>query len=89
MKTQSWYIQTVHTLWDPILFTIVLTLKLIDTLLTDVFKMYICNKLLSICRSEMSKMLYNIYITNITSCSWMELLMVAANVVTRWTYFKL
>jgi len=27
MKTQSWYIQRVHTLWDPILFTIVLTLQ--------------------------------------------------------------
>ena len=24
VKTQSWYIQRVHTLWDPILFTIVL-----------------------------------------------------------------
>jgi hypothetical protein len=28
MKTQSWYIQRVHTLWDYIWFTIVLTLKL-------------------------------------------------------------
>jgi len=27
MKTQSWYIQRVGTLWDPVLFTIVLTLK--------------------------------------------------------------
>jgi len=26
MKTQSWYIQRVHTLWNSILFTIVLTL---------------------------------------------------------------
>jgi len=43
MKTQSWYIQRVHTLWGPILFTIVLTLKFVYTLLVDIFKMYICN----------------------------------------------
>jgi len=27
LKTQSWYIQRVRTLWDSMLFTIVLTLK--------------------------------------------------------------
>ena len=27
MKTQSWYIQRMRTLWDPMLCTIVLTLK--------------------------------------------------------------
>ena len=41
-KTQSWYIQTVHTLWDAILFTVVLTLQFMYKSLTDVFKMYIC-----------------------------------------------
>jgi len=43
MKTESWYIQRIYTLWDPILFTIVLTLKFMYKLLVDVFKMYICN----------------------------------------------
>ena len=51
MKTQSWYIQRVHTLWDRTLFTIVLTLKFMYKLLANVFKMYICNKLLSVCHS--------------------------------------
>jgi len=46
-KTQFWHIQRVHPLWDPTLFTIVLALKF----MTDVFKMYICNKLLSVCHS--------------------------------------
>ena len=41
-KTQSRYIQTVHTLWVPMLFTIVLTLKFLYKLLVDVFEMYIC-----------------------------------------------
>jgi len=27
MKTHSWHIRRAHTLWDPILFTIELTLK--------------------------------------------------------------
>ena len=36
MKTQSWFIQRVHTLWDPILFTIVLTLKFKYKLLADI-----------------------------------------------------
>ena len=48
---QSRYIQTVHTLWDPILFTVVLTLQFMYKLLVGVFKMYICNKLLSVCHS--------------------------------------
>jgi hypothetical protein len=51
MKTQSWYIQSVRTLWDRTLFTIVLTLKFMYKLLANVFKMYICNKLLSVCHS--------------------------------------
>jgi len=38
---------------------------------------------------KMPKMLYYIYIMSITSPSWMGLLMVAANVITRWTYAKL
>jgi len=50
-KTKSWHIQRVHTLWDPILFTIVLILKYMYKLLADVFKMYVCNKLLSVCHS--------------------------------------
>ena len=41
IKTQSWYIQRVHTLWDPILLTVVLTLKFVYTLLVDVFNIYI------------------------------------------------
>ena len=51
MKSHSSYIQGVHTLWDPILFTLVLTLKFTYKLLADVFKIYICNKLLSVCHS--------------------------------------
>jgi hypothetical protein len=51
IKTQYWYIQRVHILWDHILFTLVLTLKFMYKLLVDVFKMYICNKLLSVCYS--------------------------------------
>ena len=42
MKTQYWYIQTVHTLWDPYCLQTVLTLKHKYKLLADVFKMYIC-----------------------------------------------
>jgi len=38
IKTQYWYIQRVHTLWDHILFTIVLTLNFMYKLLVDVFK---------------------------------------------------
>ena len=48
MKTQSCCIQTVYTIRDPILFTIVLTLQFMYKLLADVFKMYICNKLLAV-----------------------------------------
>ena len=51
MKTQYWYIQRAHTMWDPILFTIVLTLKFMYKLLADVFKMCICNRLLSVSHS--------------------------------------
>ena len=40
MTTQYWYIQTVHTLWDPILFTTILTLMFTYKLLADIFKMY-------------------------------------------------
>jgi hypothetical protein len=47
MRTQSWYMQREHTLWDLILFTIVLTLNFMYKLQAGVFKMYICNKLLS------------------------------------------
>ena len=45
MRTQSWYSRALHTLWDPILFTIVLTLKYLYKLLANVFKMSIRNKL--------------------------------------------
>jgi len=38
---------------------------------------------------KMSKMLYYIYITSITSCSCMGLFVVTANVVNRWMYSKL
>jgi len=41
MKTQSWNSRRLHTLWDPILFTIVLTLEFLYIFLADVFKMYI------------------------------------------------
>ena len=38
MKTQSWYIERVHTLWDSILFAMVLTLKFMYKPLADVKK---------------------------------------------------
>ena len=48
MNTQSCCIQRVYTIWDPILFTIVLTLQFMYQLLADVFKIYMCNKPLSV-----------------------------------------
>jgi len=41
MCTQSWYVQRVHTLWDPTLFIVELTLHFVCSLLADVFKMYV------------------------------------------------
>jgi len=45
MKTQSWCSRRLHTLWDLMLFIIMLTLKFLYKLLTDVFKLSISNKL--------------------------------------------
>jgi len=51
IKTQSRYTQRVHTQWDPYCVQFVLTLQFMYNLLADVFKMYICNKRLSVCHS--------------------------------------